>query len=69
MSIVVFDSYFSQKRADEVLDQSVFTGDPCSAPCWHGLILDVSTDQDVYQVIRSLPFVDQGSIREWNTVW
>ena len=69
LSIVIFDSLVSRKRADMILDRSVFTGDPCSPPCWHDLILDVSTAQDVYQVLQELPFVDPGSIREWNTVW
>jgi len=69
ISIAIFDSFVSRKRAAEILDRSIFTGDPCSPPCWHGLILDVSTAQDVYQVLQGLPFVDQGSIREWNTVW
>jgi hypothetical protein len=69
ISIEIFDSFVSRKRADMILDRSVFTGDPCSPPCWHGLILDVSTAQDVYQVLQELPFVDSGSIREWNAVW
>ena len=69
LTIVVLASSLSTKREAEILDRSVFTGDPCSAPCWHGIVLDISTREDVYQILQDLPFVDPGSIREWNAMW
>jgi hypothetical protein len=52
-------------------DYSFIDGTPCEPPCWHGIILDKSNRDDVYETIESLPFVKSESIREWssNSSW
>ncbi len=46
----------------EYTDRSFLTGDPCTPPCWYGLKLDVSTEDEVMSVLETLPFVDPTSI-------
>jgi hypothetical protein len=48
-------------------DRSFITDQPCAAPCWYGLEIGKSTEEDIYKVIKQLPFVDQTDIREFQT--
>lgn len=41
----------------ELQDRSWLTGKPCAPPCWYGMYIDESTEQDVMEVIDTLPFV------------
>ena len=47
---------------NHIQDRSWLTGDPCSPPCWYGLHLDESTEQDVLEVIETLPFIDSDEV-------
>lgn len=42
----------------DLYDLSWLTGDPCYAPCWYGLEIEKSTEEQVLNVLKSLPFVD-----------
>jgi hypothetical protein len=52
----------------KIADRSFLTGQPCKAPCWYNLELDKSTQVDVIQTIKELPFVDHNSIIVYNNV-
>ena len=54
---------------DPLADHSFITQQPCAAPCWYGLELDKSSKDDVYTTLQRLPFIDQNTIKEWNTGW
>jgi hypothetical protein len=45
------------------MDKSLFTGVPCAAPCWHGLEVGKSTEEDTIAVLPSLTFIDQKSVQ------
>jgi hypothetical protein len=42
----------------DLQDRSWLTGVPCAPPCWYGLYLDLSTEEEVISSLESLPFVD-----------
>lgn len=44
------------------IDKSPFTGIPCAAPCWHGLMIGKSSESDVISTISTLTFIDQKSV-------
>lgn len=48
----------------DLQDRSWLTGDPCSPPCWYGLDLDVSTEEEIIAVLESLPFVDTTDVEK-----
>lgn len=48
----------------DLQDRSWLTGDPCSPPCWYGLLLDVSTEEEVVSVLESLPFVSSKYVKK-----
>ncbi len=54
---------------DPAADHSFLTQRPCTAPCWYGLELDKSSKDDVYATLRTLPFIDQNTIKEWKSSW
>jgi len=56
-------------KDDPLADYSFLTQKPCKAPCWYGLELDISGEEEVLQTIKSLPFIDPESTRKWNSVW
>ncbi len=43
-------------------DQSWLIGDPCDPPCWYGLYVDQSTEQDVLEVLDTLSFIESDKI-------
>lgn len=53
----------------KIADRSFLTGQPCKAPCWYNLELDKSTQVDVIQTLKELPYVDHNSIIVHNTVY
>ena len=38
-------------------DRSWLTGEPCSPPCWYGLYVDHSEEEEVLEVLKTLPFI------------
>jgi hypothetical protein len=44
------------------MDKSPFTGIPCAGPCWYGLELGKSNENDVISIIPTLTFIDQNSV-------
>lgn len=44
------------------MDKSTFTGTPCAAPCWHGLMIGKSNESDVLSTLPTLTFIDQNAI-------
>ena len=59
----------SRFRYNPKADQSFLTDQPCSAPCWHGLVPGVSTKAEVLATLEELAFIDQNSIKEYGTRW
>ena len=51
------------------VDQSFLTGEPCPAPCWYGLEIGVSTEEELLETLKKLSFVDQESIHQVNNVF
>jgi len=49
--------------SSDQMDRSTFTGNPCSAPCWHNLIIGKSTESDVISTLQTLTFIDQNTIK------
>jgi hypothetical protein len=49
--------------APELVDKSPFTGDPCAAPCWHGLEIAKSNESEVVSALKSLSFIDEESLK------
>lgn len=46
----------------EQMDESPFSGAPCETPCWQGLEVGESNENDVRAVLPNLKFIDQDSI-------
>lgn len=44
------------------VDKSPFTGIPCAAPCWHGLLIGKSNENEVASTLQTLTFIDQNSV-------
>jgi hypothetical protein len=44
------------------LDKSLLTGEPCEPPCWQGLTPGVSTEEEVYEFVRTSQLVDQTTL-------
>jgi hypothetical protein len=51
----------------EQVDRSPFTGIPCAAPCWHGLEIGKSNENDVKAILPTLTFIDQNTIRSYRS--
>jgi hypothetical protein len=49
-------------RAAPPPDASLLTGDPCEPPCWQGLTPGVSTEEEVYEFVRTSELVDQTTL-------
>jgi hypothetical protein len=47
----------------ELMDKSPFTGDPCAAPCWHGLEIAKSDEAEVVSTLKVLRFIDQETLK------
>jgi hypothetical protein len=43
-------------------DRSLLTGEPCPAPCWHGVVPGESDEEEVRCALEDNPFVAQQSI-------
>ncbi len=46
-----------------IIDKSPFTGIPCSAPCWHGLMIGKSSESDVRSILPTLTYLNQATIQ------
>jgi hypothetical protein len=47
----------------EQMDTSPFTGIPCAAPCWYGLEVGRSSENEVFAILPTITFIDQKSIQ------
>ena len=47
----------------EQVDRSLFTGIPCAAPCWHGLEVGRSAENEVISTLQKLNYIDQNTIQ------
>ncbi len=47
----------------EQMDRSPFASDPCAAPCWYGLIIGESSENEALSKISTLTFIDSNSIQ------
>src|SRR5215208_1965866 len=47
----------------EQTDKSPFTGIPCAAPCWQGLEVGKSNENDVTAILPTLTFINQKSVQ------
>jgi hypothetical protein len=45
------------------MDKSAFTGIPCAAPCWHGLEVGKSSENDVTSTLSTLTFINYKTIQ------
>lgn len=48
--------------APDQMDRSTFTGIPCAAPCWYGLVVGRSSEHDVMSTLSTLTFIDQDTV-------
>jgi hypothetical protein len=46
----------------ELMDRSPFSGTPCEAPCWHGLTIGESNENEVMEILPTLAFINQDTI-------
>ena len=44
------------------VDMSLLTGEPCEPPCWQGLTPGVSTEEELYEFLRTSELVDQTTL-------
>lgn len=47
----------------EQIDRSLFTGNPCAAPCWHGLEVGRSVESEVISTVQKLNYIDQDTVQ------
>jgi|WetSurSiteA1Bulk_404760.scaffolds.fasta_scaffold37010_1 hypothetical protein len=62
-------SVIKSTPSPEQVDRSPFTGIPCAAPCWHSLLIGKSAENDVINVLPSLTFIDQKSVKVSKRDW
>ena len=63
--ILVFVVGCVQEDIDaSLVDRSFLTKLPCTPPCWYGVKLDESNEDDVYNVLSELAFIDQTTIKK-----
>lgn len=48
--------------SSDQIDLSPFTGIPCAAPCWHGLVIGQSDENDVTSTLPTLTFINQSTV-------
>lgn len=66
--ILTYGCTLSDRRSSATIvpnfNEMVFlTTDPCSAPCWQGLQMGISTKSEVMKTLSGLKFIDQEAIR------
>jgi hypothetical protein len=47
----------------EQVDRSLFTGVPCAVPCWHGLEVGRSAEDEVISTLQKLDYIDQATVQ------
>lgn len=60
--LVFFSMVCSGCKTDPLIDRSFLTGQPCEPPCWYGITVGESDEDDVISVLSELQFVNQQSI-------
>ena len=56
-------SSLESTSSPDQIDKSPFTGDPCAAPCWYGLVIGESSESEVMSTLPTLTFINQDTIR------
>ena len=51
-------------QSDPKADRSFITQKPCTAPCWYGLRINQSGEEDVLKTLTSLEFIQKDSIKK-----
>jgi len=70
LALSIFTVSCGDNEVDEAfIDKSFLEKEPCAPPCWYGLELEESTEEDVYDVLKQLPFVKNDNIFEQSTTW
>lgn len=54
---------------DPQADHSFLTDEPCKAPCWQGLELDKSSEKEIIETLKELPFIEASTIYTYTTTW
>jgi len=54
---------------DPLADHSFLTQQPCAALCWYNLEPNKSSENEVYDTLKRLPFVDPATITESGAIW
>lgn len=54
---------------EQLVDRSFLTDQPCSAPCWYELRVDESSESDILETVKEIPFIDVGSQLDEVTTW
>jgi hypothetical protein len=67
--MIVTQSGCAIVRQDEVVDRSFVTGQPCSSPCWYGLVVGKSPEQEITKTLELLPFVEPGRLYAWHATY
>jgi hypothetical protein len=53
----------SASPSSDQMDNSPFTGIPCVAPCWQGLLIGKSSETDVMSTLPTLTYINPDSIQ------
>ena len=53
----------SETPPPQQVDRSLFTGVPCAVPCWHGLEVGRSAEDEVISTLQKLDYIDQATIQ------
>jgi hypothetical protein len=56
-------------KDDPLVDRSFLTDEPCKAPCWQGLELDKSPENEIIETLKELPFIDTSKIYTFSSSW
>ena len=60
--LVLLSIVCSGCKTDSLIDRSFLTGQPCEPPCWYGIMVGESDENDVISVLSELQFVNQQTI-------
>jgi hypothetical protein len=67
--LVLLVASCTRQKDETRIDKSFLTDEPCPPPCWYGLKVGESSEEEVREAVSSLQFIRSSSIREWGAVW
>ena len=50
-----------------LVDKSFLTGVPCEPPCWHGILVDKTSEDEAHAILSNLEFINYNSARSWDS--